>query len=74
MVDTRNKRMAMLSFGRIERPTAPLPDSSGISTSGDRAQLIYRYRGIMEPDEGGGGVTPTPSHANHIPKIRGRRR
>lgn len=68
-VDTRNKRMSMISFGQIVRPTSPMPDG-GFSTSGDRAQLIYRYRGITEPTEGGGGVTTT---AFYMPTWRPRR-
>ena len=53
-VDTRNKRASMMSLGRPWVPRLPLPDG-GFTTAGDRAQLEFRYRGIVEPDEGGEG-------------------
>ena len=53
-IDTPNKRASMLSMGRPFVPTLPVP-SGGISTAAERAQLIYRYSGLLPDDTGGIG-------------------
>ena len=41
-VNTRNKRMALVSLARPFRPTLPEP-TGAMDTAGERMQLAYRY-------------------------------
>lgn len=41
----------MMSLGRPWVPRLPLPDG-GFTTAGDRAQLAFRYSGIVQASEG----------------------
>lgn len=66
-VDTRDKRASLMSLGRPWVPRLPLPDG-GFTTAGDRAQLEYRYRGIVD------GGAPPAAVVLFIPTLRRRRR
>lgn len=41
-IDTRNKRVSLISLGQVCRPTAPEP-SGGFDTAMERAMLLFRY-------------------------------
>jgi hypothetical protein len=45
-VSTRNRRMSMMSMGRPFVPRLPVP-SGAFNTGPERAQLVYRYSGLL---------------------------
>lgn len=58
-IDTRNKRMAMISYDlQLGRP---LPDPDGTFDAADRQQLIGKYPGIaFNPPSAGGSNNNLP--------------
>lgn len=65
-VDTANKRASLMSLGRPFVPRLPRPDG-GFTTAGDRAQLEYRYTGIVQASEGGALYKPCHQRSGKHP-------